>query len=303
MKRKFLVAMLAAAPFLVAALPAQADADYRAKAIAMIQKDFKPRGQAGLDRLAEDGVQAICNRTGDKPPEAIAKVLEADQLASVKWPADGKLMGDWKKGEKLYAGGFGMRIGKIEPDPVARQKGGNGGEDGSAIQHDLLLTVQPRTSNAHAACGMELRVVSASGGRRCARPLRAAVGSSDRGVRGLVGGDGREARDQAGKCDMRRAGQRLGAALHAASGGAGAAGIAGGRPMARVGAGGRAQQTVEGGAGCDRQRQQQGLQRDHVGREQRQPSPGTDGFAHRPEHKRFAGKRPPAGRRPQVEAG
>ena len=39
----------------------------------------------------------------------------------------GKLMGDWKNGAKLYTGGFGMRIGKIEPDPVNRQKGGNGG--------------------------------------------------------------------------------------------------------------------------------------------------------------------------------
>ncbi|MDI6750975.1 MAG: sulfur oxidation c-type cytochrome SoxX [Pseudomonadota bacterium] len=108
MNQNIVFAALAAAPFLVATLPAQADADYRAKAIAMIQKDFKPRGQAGLDRLAEDGVQAICNRTGDKPPEAIAKVLEADQLASVKWPADGKLMGDWKKGEQLAQSGRGF---------------------------------------------------------------------------------------------------------------------------------------------------------------------------------------------------
>jgi hypothetical protein len=46
------------------------------------QADFQPRGQATLDRLAEDGVQAICNRTGNKPPEDIAKRLEADQ-----WPA------------------------------------------------------------------------------------------------------------------------------------------------------------------------------------------------------------------------
>lgn len=36
-------------------------------------------------------------------------------------------MGDWKSGEKLVKGGFGMRIGAIEPDKPARQKGGNGG--------------------------------------------------------------------------------------------------------------------------------------------------------------------------------
>lgn len=108
MKRKFLVAALTGAFILAATLPAQADADYRAKAIAMIKKDFKPRGQADLDRLAEDGVQAICNRTGNKPPEAIAKALEADQIASVKFPADGKLMGDWEAGEKLAQSGRGF---------------------------------------------------------------------------------------------------------------------------------------------------------------------------------------------------
>lgn len=108
MKGKFVIAALSGASFLVATLPAQADADYRAMAIAMIKKDFKPRGQADLDRLAEDGVQAICNRTGNKPPKAIAKALEADQLASVKFPADGKLMGDWKAGEKLAQSGRGF---------------------------------------------------------------------------------------------------------------------------------------------------------------------------------------------------
>lgn len=92
----------------LAALPVQAGSEYRAKAIEMIKKDFKPRGQAGLDRLAEDGVQAICNRTGNNPQGEIVKVLEADQMASVKWPADGKLMGDWKKGEALAQSGRGF---------------------------------------------------------------------------------------------------------------------------------------------------------------------------------------------------
>jgi len=108
MKGKYPLIALMGATFVVAAAPALADADFRAQAIAMIKKDFQPRGQADLDRLAEDGVQAICNRTGNKPPEAIAKTLEADQMASVRWPADGKLMGDWKKGEKLAQSGRGF---------------------------------------------------------------------------------------------------------------------------------------------------------------------------------------------------
>lgn len=108
MNRKIVFATLASVACLFAALPVQAEGDYRTKAIAMIKKDFKPRGQAGLDRLAEDGVQALCNRTGNNPKGEIVKVLEADQMASIQWPADGKLMGDWKKGEALAQSGRGF---------------------------------------------------------------------------------------------------------------------------------------------------------------------------------------------------
>ncbi len=107
MTKNILLAAMAT-PFLLAALPAVADPAHRAQAIATIKKDFQPRGQASLDRLAEDGLQAVCNRTGNKPPEYIVKRMEADQMAGVKYPADGKLMGDWKEGEKLAQSGRGF---------------------------------------------------------------------------------------------------------------------------------------------------------------------------------------------------
>ena len=99
---------LAGAVLMGLTLPAHADANARAKAIEAIKKDFQPRGQASLDRLAEDGVQAICNRSGNRPPAELAKQMEADQMAAVKWPADGKLMGDWKEGEKIAQSGRGF---------------------------------------------------------------------------------------------------------------------------------------------------------------------------------------------------
>jgi sulfur-oxidizing protein SoxX len=105
---KTLTATAIALPLALAAAPASADATHRAKAIEAIKHDFKPRGQAELDRLAEDGVQAICNRTGNTPPAEIAKHLESDQLAGIKYPADGKLMGDWKAGERLAQSGRGF---------------------------------------------------------------------------------------------------------------------------------------------------------------------------------------------------
>jgi len=101
------ISILAAA--MIAAAPAAlADSDHRAKALAMMKQDFITKGQATADRVSEDGLQAVCNRTGNKPPEKIAQRLEADQMAAVKYPADGKLMGDWKEGEKIAQSGRGF---------------------------------------------------------------------------------------------------------------------------------------------------------------------------------------------------
>jgi sulfur-oxidizing protein SoxX len=82
--------------------------NYRAEAVAMMKRDFKTRGIATADRVHEDGLQTLCNRTSDNPPKDIAARMERDQLEAVKYPADGKLMGDWKAGEKLAQSGRGM---------------------------------------------------------------------------------------------------------------------------------------------------------------------------------------------------
>jgi sulfur-oxidizing protein SoxX len=74
----------------------------------MMQRDFKAQGIAGMDRLKEDSVQAACNKYQDNPPPEVAAKLEKEQLADIKWPADGKLLGDWKAGEKIAQNGRGM---------------------------------------------------------------------------------------------------------------------------------------------------------------------------------------------------
>ena len=110
--------------FLAASLAgtvALADGDYRAEAIAMMKHDFKTKGIATADRVNEDGVQAVCNRSGDHPPKAIAERLEKDQLESIRYPADGKLMGE-KAGEKLAQSGRGMTWS----DNAGVPGGGNG---------------------------------------------------------------------------------------------------------------------------------------------------------------------------------
>jgi sulfur-oxidizing protein SoxX len=82
--------------------------EVRPEALAMMQRDFKPQGIAGMDRLKEDSVQAACNKHHDNPPPEVADKLQKEQLADIKWPADGKLLGDWKAGEKIAQNGRGM---------------------------------------------------------------------------------------------------------------------------------------------------------------------------------------------------
>jgi len=80
----------------------------RESALALMQRDFHAKGIAGMDRLKEDEVQAACNRYDNNPPADLDAKLRAKQYAAVKWPADGKLLGDWKAGEKVAQNGRGM---------------------------------------------------------------------------------------------------------------------------------------------------------------------------------------------------
>lgn len=77
-------------------------------AMAAFKRDFDAKGSASLDRLNTDKLQDICNATNSKPSPDMAAVVEREQMAAIKLPADGKLLGDWKAGEKLAQSGRGM---------------------------------------------------------------------------------------------------------------------------------------------------------------------------------------------------
>jgi sulfur-oxidizing protein SoxX len=100
-------AILAASAALLASC-ATPQRDYRPDALALMKRDFHAKGIAGMDRLNADAVQAACNQYHDDPPKDVAEKLQKEQLAGVKWPADGKLLGDWRSGEKIAQDGRGM---------------------------------------------------------------------------------------------------------------------------------------------------------------------------------------------------
>ena len=111
----------------IAALPLPSSAgDLSAKAEDVFRKSFSAASpEEWSTRLAQDEVNALCSKhRNHPPPQVAARIIELSQ-ASIKLPEDGKLMGDWKEGEKLASIGTGGHIGRIQPDRAGTRRGGN----------------------------------------------------------------------------------------------------------------------------------------------------------------------------------
>ncbi|HEX4524944.1 MAG TPA: sulfur oxidation c-type cytochrome SoxX [Casimicrobiaceae bacterium] len=110
------------AAILVGCATAPSDERISAEANAMIKASFKARGQAGLDRLDQDETQRLCSQAAGKtPPKDVAERIEKQNLATIRYPADGKLIGDWKNGERIAQDGRGKQYSDDPAGPV----GGN----------------------------------------------------------------------------------------------------------------------------------------------------------------------------------
>jgi sulfur-oxidizing protein SoxX len=70
----------------------------------------------------QDEAQRLCSRYRNEPPKDVAEKIEKSQAAGIQYPAAGKLMGDWRQGEKIAQDGYGLRF--TDPD-TRRPNGGN----------------------------------------------------------------------------------------------------------------------------------------------------------------------------------
>jgi sulfur-oxidizing protein SoxX len=114
-----LAAVIAAPAILIACATAPNDAEVNAKATSMLKASFKEQGQAKLDRLDQDDTQKVCSEyAGRAPPKDVAERIEKANLATIKWPADGKLLGDWTNGETIAQEGRGMQYSDDPKGPV-----------------------------------------------------------------------------------------------------------------------------------------------------------------------------------------
>ena len=77
----------------------------------IVKKSFVERGIATLDRLEQDEARRACweSEVSGKPlDDKTAKAIEEAAYKSVKWPSDGKFLGDWKQGEAIAQSGRGL---------------------------------------------------------------------------------------------------------------------------------------------------------------------------------------------------
>jgi sulfur-oxidizing protein SoxX len=75
------------------------------------KRSFSDKGIAKVDRLVQDESNRECSAAdvaGKLIDEKVAKAIEEANLKTIKWPSDGKFLGDWKSGEKIAQNGRGM---------------------------------------------------------------------------------------------------------------------------------------------------------------------------------------------------
>jgi len=126
MQSKFLLPLAVLAVSVLTActspLPSSADLDKLTKDI--VARSFRAEGQAQLDRVSPDEDNLLCaqaDQTGVAINEKLATEIEARNMQTIKAPADGKFLGDFKEGEKIAQSGSG----KTCTDKADAANGGN----------------------------------------------------------------------------------------------------------------------------------------------------------------------------------
>jgi L-cysteine S-thiosulfotransferase len=92
-----------------ATLPSSAELDQMAAQAT--KASFRDQGPVKVDRLVQDESNRECSmaQVEGKPLDAArAKAIEAANLKTVKWPSDGKFVGDWREGERIAQNGRGL---------------------------------------------------------------------------------------------------------------------------------------------------------------------------------------------------
>ena len=105
---------------ILASCATPASAPSREETLQVVKSSFMDRGIAKLDRLNQSELQQICSDMNLNKKELAKDVrdrLEKQQMATIKYPADGKYLGDWKAGERIAQSGVGKQFSDNPANP------------------------------------------------------------------------------------------------------------------------------------------------------------------------------------------
>jgi sulfur-oxidizing protein SoxX len=93
-----------------------------ARSDAVIRSAFPTAPADWQSRLVPDETMRQCSAHRNNPPRQIADAIREREKATIAYPPDGKLVGDWQKGERLAQSGYGLRFTDY---PARNPNGGN----------------------------------------------------------------------------------------------------------------------------------------------------------------------------------
>ena len=105
-----------------ASVPSSAELDKLTADI--IKASFRDERLVKVDRLIQDDANRECSAAdvaGKPIDEALRASIEAANMKTIKWPSDGKFIGDWREGEKIAQSGRGLTW----TDDATQANGGN----------------------------------------------------------------------------------------------------------------------------------------------------------------------------------
>jgi sulfur-oxidizing protein SoxX len=121
---KVLALVVAALIGLVGCSSAPSGADLDALTSKIVKASFRDQGIVKASVLDTDEANRLCSaaEVAGKPlDEDTAMAIQAASMKTIKWPTDGKYLGDWREGEKIAQSGRGLTF----TDDAKTPNGGN----------------------------------------------------------------------------------------------------------------------------------------------------------------------------------
>ncbi|HYS52035.1 MAG TPA: sulfur oxidation c-type cytochrome SoxX [Burkholderiales bacterium] len=121
MKPKTILALALCSIWVAGCATRPSDSEAERAVAEMIKTSFKTRGQATIARLNQDDAQALCSKYRGELPKGVSDGIEKTQQETIRYPGSGKLMGDWREGERIAQSGVGRQF----TDAPTRPAGGS----------------------------------------------------------------------------------------------------------------------------------------------------------------------------------